>query len=158
MTIFIQVFYLWYSNMRSTSFIDWKLCAFRQRSKFGLFLAIFHHNFWMGGKILILRVLLERSSSDVSAYILFQIQSNIVYLWKSIFKWWITLFFQNTSKITEFWKYIEKNIYIYLIVHLKIDFYKIGIIGIYKITEFWKYFEKRTAKKIIFHLKMDFYR
>ena len=71
-TIFNQVFNLCYQTLESISLIVWTLCGFRQRSNFGNFQHIFHHNFQLRRKFWIITVLSERSSSYLSENTLFQ--------------------------------------------------------------------------------------
>ena len=43
-------------NLESITFIVFKLCAFLQRSNFGIFQQFFHHNFWLKWNFWILMV------------------------------------------------------------------------------------------------------
>ena len=84
----------------------WILYAYRQRSNFGNFKQFFHHSFRLKWKFIFLMVSSERSSSDLSEYILFQ--PNLFFIYKNQFQSEKLQFFFCSF----FSKY--SNIYIYI--------------------------------------------
>ena len=84
--IFIEVFNSCYLNLESISMIVWKLYVFHQRRNFGKFQQFFHHDFRLRWKFWILMVSSERSSSDLSEYILFELKMYF-FIYKNIFVW-----------------------------------------------------------------------
>ena len=76
----ILTFNLYYQNLGLISLIFLKLCAFLQRSNFGNFQQFLYYNFGLKWKFRILMVPSERSSSDLSEYILFKIKEKKMYL------------------------------------------------------------------------------
>ena len=83
-TIFIPIFNLCYQNLKSISLIVQKLCAFGNVA-ISVILSSVHHNFRLELKLGILKVSSERSSSDLSGYILFQMKKYIFLIYKKIF-------------------------------------------------------------------------